>query len=137
MPTPPLSALLYHRDGEMSEAHMAREQEEKEEEEEEGKMRWRKNRQSWRTDRLLGKAFCHKRTPPPKRPSPVIQAFSVKDTQTDSPEKNLVSRLSQLSSRLIEASHGSSVHPSSPVFFSLPSAESVSKGSSPRKQTKT
>ena len=119
MPTPPLSALLYHRDGEMSEAHMAREQEEKEEEEE-GKMRWRKNRQSWRTDRLLGKAFCHKRTPPPKRPSPVIQAFSVKDTQTDSPEKNLVSRLSQLSSRLIEASHGSSVHPSSPVFFPSP-----------------
>lgn len=63
-----------------------------------------KNRQSWRTDRLLGRAFCHKRTPPPKRPSPVIQAFSVKDTQTDSRE-NLVSRLSQLSSRLIEASH--------------------------------
>lgn len=78
-----------------------------------------KNRQSWRTDRLLGKAFCHKRTPPPKRPSPVIQAFSVKDTQTDSRE-NLVSRLSQLSSRLIEASHGSSVHPSTPFFFPSP-----------------
>lgn len=40
MPTPPLSALVYHRDGEVSEAHMAGEEEEKEEEE--GKMRWRK-----------------------------------------------------------------------------------------------
>lgn len=40
VPTPPLSALVYHRDGEVSEAHMAGEEEEKEEEE--GKMRWRK-----------------------------------------------------------------------------------------------
>ena len=92
----------------MSEAHMARE-----EEEEERKKRvyeTEKNRQSWRTDWLLGKAFCHMKTPPPLHPSPVIQALSVKDTQTDSPE-NLGSRLSQLSSRLIKVSYASSVPP--------------------------
>lgn len=82
----------------------------------EKRRRRRKNRgvyeteKSWRTDWLLGKAFCHMRTPPPLRPSPVIQALSVKDTQTDSPE-NLGSRLSQLSSRLIKVSYASSIPP--------------------------
>lgn len=73
-----------------------------------------KNRQCWRTDWLLGEAFCHRKTPPPLHPIPVIQALSVKDTQTDSPE-NLGSRLSQLSSRLIKVSYASSV----PPLFSL------------------
>ncbi|CAB1436972.1 unnamed protein product [Pleuronectes platessa] len=45
-------------------------------------------RQSWRTDRPLGKAFCHMKTPPPLNPSPVIQAFSVKDARTGSTENH-------------------------------------------------
>lgn len=69
-----------------------------------------KNRQSWRTDWLLGKAFCHMKTLPPLHPIPVIQALSVKDTQTDSPE-NLGSRLSQLSSHLIKVLYASSAPP--------------------------
>lgn len=99
MMTPPLSALSSIRDGGMS-AERKRE----------SVYETEKNRQSWRTDWLLGKAFCHMKSPPPLHPSPVIQALSVKDTQTDSPE-NLGSRLSQLSSRLIKVSHASSIPP--------------------------
>lgn len=115
--TPPLSVLSSVRDQGMTEAHMAREKEEERKRRVQKKksvgLRDREKTGSWRTDWLLGKAFCHMKPPPPLRPSPVIQALSVKDAQTDSPE-NLGSRLSQLSSRLIKVSYASSI---APCFF--------------------
>lgn len=111
IPTPPLSALSSIRDGGTSVAHMASEEEEKRKKvKNKCVYETEKNRQSWGTDWLLGKAFCHMKTPPPLHPSPVIQALSVKDTQTDSPE-NLGSRLSKLSSRLIKVSYASFIPP--------------------------
>lgn len=86
-------------------------------------MRQRKTDRAEGTDWLLGKAFCHMKTPPPLHPIPVIQALSVKDAQTDRPE-NLGSRLSQLSSHLIKvfiyaSSCPSSFFPSCRMFNTL------------------
>lgn len=113
--TPPLSALSSIKGMEgKSEAHMARDEEEKKKRC--VSMRQRKtelvNRLAIRQSLL-----SHENTPPfPPTSKPVIQALSVKDTETDGPE-NLDSRLSQFSSCLIKS------HTPHPPLLAFSSAE--------------